>query len=123
MDYQHLPQGKRAIITKVTGTTCYHTGQLKQKKVAKDGQIRGTGTLERAALLRDVLSHEPVLAARDASHGIVPDRTASLLLAEMIIRNPTLAAAWALAEANPSENLHAMLAAAQAAAAEAEEAA
>ena len=117
-----MSRGKRAIITKVTGTTCYHTGQLKQKKVAKDGQIRGTGTLERAALLRDVLSHEPVLAARDASHGIVPDRTASLLLAEMIIRNPTLAAAWALAEANPSENLEAMFAA-QAAAVEAEEAA
>ena len=34
-------------------------------------------------------------------------------------RNPTLAAAWALAEANPSENLQAL----QVAAAEAEEAA
>ena len=42
---------------------------------------------------------------------------------EVRSRNPTLAAAWALAEANPSENLQAMLAAAQAAAAEAEEAA
>ena len=34
MDYQHLSQGKRAIITKVTGTACAHT-LTQAKKVAK----------------------------------------------------------------------------------------
>ena len=50
-------------------------------------------------------------------------RAMEQLTDEVRSRNPTLAAAWALAEANPSENLQAMLAAAQAAPAEAEEAA
>ena len=47
-------------------------------------QKRGTGTGERAALLRDVLSHEPVLAKRmlGADH---PHWTASVLLAEEMI--------------------------------------
>ena len=55
--------------------------------------------------------------------GVWAARSNGLLTDDEASRNPTLAAAWALAEANPSENLHAMLAAAQAAAAEAEEAA
>ena len=55
--------------------------------------------------------------------GVWAARWNGLLTDDEASRNPTLAAAWALAEANPSENLHAMLAAAQAAAAEAEEAA
>ena len=62
---------------------------LARVSLARILQARGTGTLERAALLRDVLSHEPVLATRDVSHGIVPDRTASVLLAEMIINEET----------------------------------
>ena len=51
-------------------------------------QKRGTGTGERAALLRDVLSHEPVLAKRalGADH---PHWTASVLRAEMIIAEET----------------------------------
>ena len=55
--------------------------------------------------------------------GVWAARSNGLLTDDEASRNPTLVAAWALAEANPSENLHAMLAAAQAAAAEAEEAA
>ena len=54
--------------------------------------------------------------------GVWAARSNGLLTDDEASRNPTLAAAWALAEANPSENLP-MFAGAQAAAAEAEEAA
>ena len=51
--------------------------------------------------------------------GVWAARSNGLLTDDEASRNPTLAAAWALAEANPSENLQAL----QVAAAEAEEAA
>ena len=54
--------------------------------------------------------------------GVWAARSNGLLTDDEASRNPTLVAAWALAEANPSENLEAMFAA-QAAAVEAEEAA
>ena len=52
--------------------------------------------------------------------GVWAARSNGLLTDDEASRNPTLVAAWALAEANPSENLPMF---AQAAAAEAEEAA
>ena len=54
-------------------------------------------------------------------HGRAPRPTAIKLMEDMVPRE--LFITHIMAEANPSENLHAMLAAAQAAAAEAEEAA
>ena len=79
---------------------------LARVTLARVLQMRGAGTLERVALLRDVLSHEPVLATRDDIQNFVPDRTASVLLAEMIINEETPgggtpATALALLEAVP----------------------
>ena len=149
-----MSQGKRAIIPKVTGTTCYHTGQLKQKKVAKRRATKipsphtYDAVCEFAALAAaaDFPTHAAImfLLGCNAGHarctervreltaadplnvhfvrGVWAARSNGLLTDDEASRNPTLAAAWALAEANPSENLP-MFAGAQAAAAEAEEAA
>ena len=139
VDYQHLSQGKRAIITKVTGTTCYPTGQrhtydavceFAALAAAADFPTHAAimflmgcnaGHARCTERVRELTAADPlnvhfvrgVWAAR--SNGLLTDDEAS--------RNPTLAAAWALAEANPSEDFQAQLAAAQAALAEAEEAA
>ena len=95
-----------------------------------DGQAEFHGRAARPTaikLVEDMLPRELFIRKLlDNLHfvrGVWAARWNGLLTDDEASRNPTLAAAWALAEANPSENLHAMLAAAQAAAAEAEEAA
>ena len=90
-----MSQGKRAIVTKVTGTACYHTDSSK-KKLPKDG--------------RELTAADPpdehfiqTLWVMQAT-GALTDEARS--------RNPTLVQAWALAEANPPPHqLQAMLAA------------